>query len=126
MPIKVAEVDALTTEFPCAFLLYRDSTLGQPCFPPSQLERRNRKREMKLAISIVRSWDRAVSLTSNVTNASVDYSSFINAPHEYFDDTRTTGLRGVHSPVGLLIRITSLFRSRAAIAREGNFDDRQL
>jgi hypothetical protein len=30
---------------------------------------------------------RAVSVTSNVTNASVDYSSFINAPHEYFDDT---------------------------------------
>jgi hypothetical protein len=30
-------------------------------------------------------------VASNVRNALVDYSSSINAPHEYFDDTRSTG-----------------------------------
>src|SRR5579859_3101911 len=59
MPVRIPEVDALTTQLPRALLFHCDPVLFQPCFPIGQFQSRNRERNMKLAVAIVRRWGQA-------------------------------------------------------------------
>ena len=54
MPVWIAKVDTLATQFPRAFLFHHDSVFREPIFPDRQLLGWDRKREMKFAIAIVR------------------------------------------------------------------------
>jgi hypothetical protein len=54
MPVRVAKINARSTPLPHTRLLYRDPILRQPGLPSRQFRSRNRKRNMKLAITIMR------------------------------------------------------------------------
>src|SRR5580700_3553454 len=54
VPVRIAKVEAGASLFPRALLLHGNPVFREPIFPAGQLRSRDGKREMELAVAVVR------------------------------------------------------------------------